>query len=473
MFVGRDRELAALENLYRSGAFEMPVIYGRRRVGKTRLITEFIKGKRAVYVQARRTNAEVNLALLSQAITSFSSDVPMPAFSSFDAAFDALLALSCDERLVFVIDEFPYLAQSFPEISSLLQARIDHDFKESSQLMLILCGSSLSFMEEQVLGYESPLYGRRTAQFKIEPFDFFATRKFWSEVRPEDAALLYGCTGGIPAYIEKVDARLSVAENLERLYFAPEGYLFEEPGNLLLQECRSPEQYDAVIQAIANGKTKVSEIAAAAKIVQSNTSGYLRKLGSLGVVERELPFGEASNKKAVYKLKDTMFRFWYRFVSQNLGLIANGLGHAALERSSASFPEYMGPVFEDICLQYVYRMARSGNTDVLPAVAGRWWGNDARTRSQEEIDLVVSDGAGKALFGECKWRNEAVGRDVAEKLVYRSELLRFDQKRYVVFSKTGFTDACRSYALARGDMTLLTFTDMCSAVDIETGQPSA
>ena len=174
MFIGRTVEMSELNRLYGTGSFEMPVIYGRRRVGKTRLITEFIQGKKAIYFQARRTNAEANLHGFSQAILAGSVGVAGVSFRSFDEAFDALATMARTERLIVVIDEYPYLAQSNPEISSLLQDKIDHLYKET-KLMLILCGSSLSFMEEQVLGYESPLYGRRTAQFKIMPLDFMTT----------------------------------------------------------------------------------------------------------------------------------------------------------------------------------------------------------------------------------------------------------------------------------------------------------
>lgn len=464
MFVGRERELEVLNRLYDSGSFEMPVIYGRRRVGKTRLISEFVKDKRAIYVQARRTNAEANLALVSDAITAFAAGAPMGSFGSFDEAIDALARLSRDERLVFVIDEYPYLAYSFPEISSLLQDKIDHMLKDGAKLMLVLCGSSLSFMEEQVLGYESPLYGRRTAQLKVEPFDFFTTLSCWPGMNPEDAAVLYGCTGGIPAYVEKIDPRDSVRDSIKKLLLSPDGYLFEEPGNLLLQECRSPEQYDAIIQAIASGKSRLNEIATTAKIPESNTRTYLRKLESLGIVKREAPFKEASSRKSIYALADSMFRFWYRFVPRYMSLIANGMADVVYERMEPHIADFMGGVFEGVCMQYLYAQAKAGRCDVLPVNMGRWWGNDNRTKSQEEIDIVVDDDEGNALFAECKWRNEPTGADVAEKLVFRSELFRYGTKRYVLFSKSGFTSGCREYAAQRGDMGLLTFNEMCESL---------
>ena len=459
MFVGREKELATLEKLYASGRFEMPVVYGRRRVGKTRLIGEFISDKRSVYFQARRTNAKANLDMFSAAISLSMAGV-VGSFESFDAVFDALSSLARNERLVVVIDEFPYLAQSEPGISSLLQDKIDHVFKEDTQLMLILCGSSLSFMEEQVLGYQSPLYGRRTAQMKISPLDFFTVREFLQGMDAQDAAVVYGVTNGVPAYMEMADPTKSAAENIRNLFLEPEGYLYEEPGNLLLQECRSPEQYDAIVQAIARGRSRLSEIATFVHIPESNTRTYLRKLESIGVVKRELPFGDDSSKKVVYSLEDTMFRFWYRFVPQNIGLIENDMSQAALDRIKLGVPEFMGPVFERICKQWIIRQAKAGKFDIAPAAMGRWWGTDPRTKSQEEVDIVVSDQTGAMVLCECKWRNEPCGADVAKKLVSRSELFRADSKKLLIFSKSGFTAGCLEHAAQRGDMGLVSFADM-------------
>lgn len=460
MFIGRTAEMSELNRLYGTGSFEMPVIYGRRRVGKTRLITEFIQGKKAIYFQARRTNAEANLHGFSQAILAGSVGAAGVSFRSFDEAFDALATMARTERLIVVIDEYPYLAQSNPEISSLLQDKIDHLYKET-RLMLILCGSSLSFMEEQVLGYESPLYGRRTAQFKIMPLDFTTTLDLWQSMGREDAAVCYGMTGGIPAYIEKVDPTVSLKDNIKRLFLTPTGYLFEEPSNLLLQECRNPEQYDAIVQAIAQGRSKISEIASSTGIPASNVKSYVDKLASLGIVERELPLNETSNKRAVYLLSDQMFSFWYKFVPQNIGLIQNDMAEMAYKRIEPHVSDYMGTVFELICRQYVYELARAGQLDVVPASVGRWWGTDNRTHTQEEIDLIVDDGEGTALFAECKWRNEPVGEDVLQKLVHRSELFRRQRKSYALFSKSGFTQGCRDAAESRGDVKLISFDEMC------------
>ena len=467
MFVGREKELKTLETLYASGRFEMPVIYGRRRVGKTRLIGEFIKGKPAVYFQARRTNAQANLDLFSLAISEALTNGTAGSYASFDAAFDAIAALSREQRLVVVIDEFPYLAQSDSSLPSLLQEKIDHVFKESTQLMLVLCGSSLSFMEEQVLGYQSPLYGRRTAQMKILPLDFPTVRTYLGQMPAEDAAIVYGATNGIPAYMEMVNPGKSAAENIRDLFLKTDGYLYEEPNNLLLQECRAPEQYDAVVQAIARGRSRLTDIAGMAHIPESNTRAYLRKLESLGIVKRETPFGDDSSKKAIYVLEDSMFRFWYKFIPQNIGLIENEMTDVALSRVEQGISEFMGPVFETICRQWLLQQAKTGAFNIAPAAVGRWWGNDPRTKTQEEIDIVIGDNAGSLAFCECKWRNERCGADVAKTLASRSELFNASEKQLLVFSKSGFTSGCMEYAEQNGNITLVSFADMVSAEELQ------
>lgn len=240
MFIGREREMGTLERLYQSGAFEFVVIYGRRRVGKTTLISEFIKDKKAVFYPGIDSNEKQNLEILSASIMSvFTGAEIETVFRDFSEALELIYRMSEEERVIFVIDEYPYLANCYGGISSLLASFIDHKFLKS-KLMLILCGSSLSFMENQVLGYQSPLYGRRTAQMKIQPFTFAECSRYYRHFDKQELALAYGITGGIPLYMSKLDDRKSMEDNIKQNFFETSAYLFEEPGNLIKQECREP-----------------------------------------------------------------------------------------------------------------------------------------------------------------------------------------------------------------------------------------
>lgn len=302
MFIGRTPELAELERLYGTGKFQCVIVYGRRRVGKTSLITEFTKDKEAAYFAGQETGANENLESLSRSIFSLSRDFSEAStlFPSFREALESVFSLAENRRVILTIDEYPHLAASYRGISSLLQTLIDKH-KDSSKLFLILCGSSLSFMENQVLGYKSPLYGRRTAQFKVLPFNFDETLEYFAheshEFSPQDAAVLYGVTGGIPLYVSLMDKDLSVADNIMLHFLSPAGYLFEEPTNLIKQECREPARYNAIIKAIADGASRLSVIAGKTGMETSLCSTYISKLISIGILKKEYPFREERSKK--------------------------------------------------------------------------------------------------------------------------------------------------------------------------------
>ncbi len=279
MFYCREEELRRMNSRYQKGRFECIVIYGRRRVGKTALINEFCKGKPVVYFSALNASSQENLEALSKAIYTCQNpdSVNAPTYQNYADALDAVTAMAAGDRLVFVIDEYPYLAKAEKSISSRLQHIIDHQWQDS-RLYLILCGSSMSFMEYQVLGYESPLYGRRTAQFKIQALTYREITVFHPELETADQALLYGVTGGIPHYINKLDVEKNLDEALLENLFNTSGYLFEEPENLLKQELREPAIYNSVISAIADGASRSTGIRRVREISKSAAgTGYSEK----------------------------------------------------------------------------------------------------------------------------------------------------------------------------------------------------
>ncbi len=460
MFIGRQRELAAMQQRYARNHFECVVIYGRRRVGKTALIREFCREKRTLFFTGLETTAKENLQNLSQSIYEAQGGTgTAPVYADFSAALTAITALAQKEKLVLVIDEYPYLAKAYPGISSLLQVIMDHTW-QAMNLFVILCGSSMSFMERQVLGHTSPLFGRRTAQIKLQPFDIFATRAFFPSLPLNDVAVLYGATGGIPFYLAQMDGQSSLADNLIRMFFDPLGYLFEEPANLLKQELREPATYNAILQAIADGRTKVSQIATAVGIEVSACTGYLKNLMALGIVQRETPLGEKQSKRSIYLLQDSLFRFWYRFVPQHYSMIQNGMGEAVYQRIEKDLPVFMGQVFERICLDWLWRKNRAGRLPLLFEEVGRWWGTDPRQKRQTEIDILAQNSAHEMLFCECKWRNEPLDSDVLDLLIARSELFPAQKKYYILFAKSSFSARCQRKAATMANIRLVTFNQM-------------
>ena len=461
MFYCREEELRTMNNRYKKDHFECVVIYGRRRVGKTALINEFCKGKPTVYFSALNASSQENLEALSKAIyTCQNSDsTSAPTYRSYEDALEAITGMAMEKRLVFVIDEYPYLAKAEKSISSRLQHIIDHSW-QGSRIYLILCGSSMSFMEYQVLGYESPLYGRRTAQFKIQALTYREITEFHPELKAADQALLYGVTGGIPHYINKLDVESNLDEALLENLFSTSSYLFEEPENLLKQELREPAIYNSVISAIAAGASRSNEISTKVGLESGVCAKYLKVLLDLGILKKETPITEKPGKKTIYAIDDNFFRFWYRFVPRNMSVISAGRMRLIYEQAVKRFyPDYMGLVFEKMCQEYLLRYAK--DLPILLSNVGQWWGTDSKTRREVQIDIVGAPVDGNEyLIGSCKYRNEKIGIEELELLRRYAAVFRQNGIfRYYIFSKGGFTPALLE-AEMQGEVTLLTLEDL-------------
>ena len=457
MFIGRERELDALNKLYNSNKFEFAVIYGRRRVGKTALINEFIGDKKAIYFMGVESNAKQNLENFSKSIMEFSSGIEAESyFLSFQAALEYAFKLAENERIILAFDEYPYVARSSKSLASTLQLLIDK-YKDTSKLMLILCGSSMSYMEDHVLAYKAPLYGRRTAQMKILPFDFEETCRYFKNLSDEDKALIYGVAGGTPQYLLQMDDNLSVEDNIKNTYLNPISFLYEEPINLLKQEVREPAIYTAIITAIATGSSRMSEISSKVGEDTNVCTNYIKNLINLGIVQKETPYGEKASRKSIYSIEDNMFRFWYRFVLDNNSIIARGASDLVYKRIEPQLSDYMGKVFEEICKQYLWKQLLSGDCPIEFSSLGRWWGNDPKEKSQAEIDIMGEQDNNTALFAECKWTNEKIDLGILETLVKRSNLFSYKTKHYYLFSKSGFTKGCIDKANEMGNVSLVDY----------------
>lgn len=461
MFYCREEELQSMNRRYEKGRFECIVIYGRRRVGKTALINEFCKEKPTIYFSALSASSQENLEALSKAIYTCKDpdSSAAPTYRSYEDALDEITRMSKQQRLVFVIDEYPYLAKAEKSFSSRLQHIIDHQWQDG-QLYLILCGSSMSFMEYQVLGYESPLYGRRTAQLKIQALTYREMTKFHPNLPNQDQALLYGVTGGIPHYINKLDVDDDLDEALLENLFSTSSYLFEEPENLLKQELREPAIYNSVISAIAGGSSRLNEIATKVGLESGICTKYIKVLLDLGILKKETPITEKPGKKTIYVIDDNYFRFWYRFVPRNMSLISAGRMRQVYEQAAKRFyPDYMGLVFEKMCQEYLQRYA--ADLPVLLSDVGQWWGTDAKTRKEIQIDIVGTPVEGKEyLIGSCKYRNEKIGMDELELIQrYASVFSKDGTFHYYIFSKGGFTQELLE-AEKQGKVTLLTLDDL-------------
>lgn len=461
MFHCRDKELRDLNKRYHKNDFECIVVYGRRRVGKTALINEFCKGKPTIFFAALNASSQENLEALSKAI--YEKDHPgsetAPVYPSFDAVFAEISRMAENDRLIFVIDEYPYLAKANKSISSRLQHIIDHTWK-NGKLFLILCGSSMSFMEYQVLGYESPLYGRRTGQLKIQALTYKEITEFNPSLSMEQQAMIYGVTGGIPHYINKLGVDNDVDEALKENLFNTSSYLFEEPENLLKQELREPAIYNSVITAVAGGASHANEIATKVGIESPICAKYLKVLLDLGILVKETPITEKPGKKTIYAIGDNFFRFWYRFVPQNTSAISAGkidrIYDLLIKRH---YSEYMGLIFEQMCREYLFLYAE--NVPVALSDIGQWWGTDSKAKKEVQIDIVGTPAEGNEyIIGSCKYRNTPIGVDELELLKHYAEVFgKGDKYHYYIFSKGGFTQGLQELA-DKGEVILVALKDM-------------
>lgn len=467
-FIGREREREVLERTWASDHFEFTVIYGRRRVGKTRLIREYIADKPAMYFMALEADQGANLAGFSRVFAQFqtapvSGVAPTRAsHASFEDLFADITEVARRVPFVLVIDEFPYLASCWPAISSLLQRFCDTQWA-STRLHLILCGSSMSFMEHQVLSAKSPLYGRRTGRIRLRPFDFLDTEDFLSPLSRQEVAILYGATGGVAEYLDFIDPALDAAQNLARLFFDPNGRLVEEPGNLLKQELREPKRYSSILSAIAQGASKHNQIATKTSIPTGALTNYLDSLIDLGIVEKQTPWNQRmkpGGRQTIYRIQDGCFRFWYRFVQPNLSNIELGAGSVALETNVVpELNSFMGLGFERIVTDLFDRDNVAGRLPELYQNRARWWGTDPKTRQAEEIDLVAG-GAKTTMFIEAKWNNHPAGLEVLKTLENRSRLVKHHgTPRYAIYSKSGFTPELTHHAQNRPDVGLHSFLE--------------
>lgn len=446
MFIDREKELGELNKLYEDDRFQFVVVYGRRRVGKTFLLLEFCKDKPCIFFTAKETSERDMLEGFSQSVFSFFGLKGLTSFDSWEKAFQFLAGRARNERLVVVLDEFPYMVNSSKSLPSTLQKLIDHELS-NTRLFLIVCGSSMSFMEKEILSYKSPLYGRRTGQLLVEPFDFFNARKFFPKYSFDEQVVVYGVLGGIPQYLKAFDQEKDVYENIRSQILSKTSFLYEEPMFLLRQELREPSTYNSIIEAIATGSSTLNQISTKVGMENDKCAKYLSSLIALRIVKKSYPVTERKGRRnSIYTLNDNFFEFWYRFVFPNKELIDMERIDVVLEEKiKPQMSTYLGNTFEQICREFLIRMNGLGKLPFVFERIGKWWGNNPIKKRQEEIDILAYS-RDHALFAECKWQNKKAGLETLERLFERSSFFDFKYKYYAIFSKSGFTSELEEMA---------------------------
>ena len=472
MFIGREKELKSLQTIYEKAGFGMTIVYGRRRVGKSFLIREFIKGKKTIFYTATKVGADRNLELFSkQVFDQLDPAYSNATFSNIESIFDIITSKvsSTTEKLILVIDELPYWAEKDEALLSVLQKYIDTQWLDKN-MMLILCGSALSFMEKKVLSEKSPIFGRRDSQIKLDAFNYKDAALFVPNYSPEEKAICYGVTGGVAKYLALFDSSKSLDENIIKLFFNTDGYLFDETKNLLTQEFSDVTLVNNIIEQVASGETTLNIISSKIKEKESTVLYSLEKLIDVGLVEKKKCITEEKNKKKTqYVLKDHMFKFWYQFIPKAISVIEMGQGQAYYEKVVKSgLHSFMGSVFEDMCRYYTLEHGILGEFDSFITEVGTWWGveqmtgtNGEKYQQAADIDVVgISTIDKTAVIGECKFKNEKIDKEIFETLVRRSKLIsgNYNVTTLILFSLSGFTDWVKSTGMS--NVKLITVEDL-------------
>jgi uncharacterized protein len=445
MFYGRISELERLKREYARSRSSLLVLYGRRRVGKSTLILQSLEGQRHVYFQATRLTASQNLVLFKQALLeTFGASVVLESLSDWAGVLAYLPTLQNQQaqglqsECVFVLDEFPYLAEAEPALPSLIQRAWDAWERAGHRIKLVLCGSSIAFMES-LLAEKNPLYGRQTFTLDLAPLGFREVRQAFPNLAPDAFFTLYGIYGGMPYYLRLIDPQASLEQNLLDTVLEPSSPLFEEPLHLLQAEMREVGRYQSILAAVADGQSEFGEIVNRIPEFSSGNqlSPYTARLEGLRLLETVHSLDkDAKGRNRRHFLSDPFLRFWYRFVLPYSSALESGnAGLVYAQRILPQLNRFMGEAFEDQCREYVSKHALESLHE--PALeVGRIWGGDF------DLDVVARLLSGGILLGECKWWTERIGINVLETLQSRHSKTSYgkgEAVQYALFSRSGFT----------------------------------
>jgi len=484
MFIGREQELKYFEDKYNAPSGQLIVLYGRRRVGKTELLRNFVEGKPHVFYSCREFSDTKQLEAFSERILKSGSPAAkyIDTFKDWEMAFKGVLEFPTNgKKKLLIIDEFPYMCKGNTSIPSILQILWDEQLKDNN-IMIILCGSSMSFIEKEILSEKNPLYGRTTGIYKMNELPFDDAIKFFPNYSDEDKIVAYAILGGIPHYLRQFDPLLSLYENIIENVLSKGCVLYSEVEFLIRQELREPSFYNTIIQAIALGNTQLNDIYNKTQIDKSKISVYLKNLIELQILKREFSVlsgskEQATSTRGLYRITDNYFRFWFSFVFTNLSDLETGDAKGVFTYSVLpQINEFSSSVFENVCQEYIRKKSRSGDLTFRVAKLGRWWGKLNKlitavngkgklTSVDTEIDLIAVDSKSKNfILGECKFRNSEMDVSNLDLLKEKSQIVKQNESiQYALFSKSGFTRNLIEYSKGDENVKLFSLSDIMNS----------
>lgn len=450
-FINRIQEMKTLEEQYNMSSSSMVILYGRRRVGKTSLISEFLKKHNDnIYFLATEESEALNLKAFREQVSEYiGNELLKSASVDWLTVFKLLTEHKTQTKKVIVIDEFQYIGEDNNAFPSIMQKAWDTLLKDAN-IMLILCGSLITLMKRQTLDYGSPLYGRRTAQIKLKQIPFKYYGDFIDGKSNNDLLPFYAVTGGVPKYIESFLGIEDLYDGIEKRILNTQSYLYEEPYFLLQKEVSEIGSYFSLIKAIAMGNRKLSEIAATIEVKQTSLTKYLKTLIDLDLIEREVPITEPNpekSKSGLYKIKDNFIAFWFKFVYPYRAYLEKGETQFVLSQIKKGFIQnYASYIYEDVCREKMWELAANDFWDFHFDKVGRYWGSKA-----DETDIVTIDSIGKNLvLGECKYSTSEKGLSVLHGLQERTKSLQSltgaEHVEYIIFNAAGFSQGLKDEA---------------------------
>ncbi len=461
-FVGRETEMQLLDRLWARPEATLLILYGRRRVGKTRLLTHWLRqgsageagqdqlARRALYWVAEPSSARDQLRSFSQAVYNFANpQAPAPedfSYASWQQVWEQVAALAQNERLALLMDEFTYLLEIDPSIAGQLQNLWDQTLSRTS-LFLVICGSHLGMMQRHTLSYQAPLYGRAAAQLRLQPLPFGMTARYFPGFDADERVAIYAIWGGIPAYWERLDPAATLSDNIRHELLTPNNLMQAEPRLLLQDFVNEPHNYVGILRAIANDARTQREIAAFTGLAQSHVSQYLSTLQDAGFVERRTPVTQGERSRlGRYHIVDPYLRFYYRFLASRQSQLALGIQEQSLAEIRRHLRDFIGAnTWEELCREWLLRAGAQEAVSVLVDQVGSAW-----TRAAQ-VDVVGINSMEKTLvLGECKWGPEPCGRSVLTGLVEKTAEVVPGQGKwqiyYLGFARAGWTPATHAFA---------------------------
>ena len=465
IFIGRKKELKLLEELYNSQKFEMLILRGRIKVGKSYLLNHFSKKyqNNTVFFTADKSAEKSNVKSFCEELNNvLKFGTFLNSFETWKDVFSFFKDIELKQRLVIIIDEFTYLHSSNPAFDYILQNAIDRVLKQKN-VFLILCGSEVSTIEDIIDDSTKPLYGRKTAELKLEPFSYLEAKEFFPKYSNEEALTVYSILGGTPLYLSLFDDSLSIRENIIKNCLSTTGYLFNEVENLLRMELKETSFYKNIMLAINSGASNLNTIRDKVGEDSAKISKYISVLINLGYIKKEIPCGEKDRiRNTLYSISDNYFAFYFAFIFKHRNIL-NGFISPEIfyekEMTNEKLNAFIGKRFEDICKAYLKQQFYLGKMPFYPQEIGRWWGNNPILKKQEEIDILALDDE-NAIICECKYTNEKFDLKQLKDLEQSALCINKENKSFIIFSKSGVTTKVEELIIDDSNYKVLTIEDL-------------